>query len=539
MMLRLDQLHIGKVDGKHEYLTPANTRDKSVYDSFLVPDSVDPQRMNNGDIFFIEGFRGTGKASLFRWHAEQQRNKGSNTDFILFKTDLTEAQRLGISNEVGISWLDLDPAKMELSQDFKDAWIWFILHKIGENIQNYPEIREDYDGSATKAVKLLGLDDGIALRKVLGFLPKLEGAKIKISAKAAFFEAELGGDFKKSGDQGETTLNALSQRVLKHLKDVEFTRPLYIYFDELETFYHSPEQHRRDQRMVRDLLFAVASVNDILRAAGRPVHILAAVRSEVVDAMGSLGQEVDRLVHDRGFLISWHHSRRSIDHPLLRIISRKLNASEKASGLVESQNPLDTYLAKDVKGESIDVFLLDKSFYKPRDIVWRLSIAQKLFPGETKFTANVLLETEIDYSAKLWDEVRYELSASYSDMEVDGIESVISGGAASFELADMDKRFRAAADKSKLLEKLIGRASTREILSDLYRIGAVGNSFRVGTSSADIRNRWYFRGDPTLLADKRMVLHPALFKRLSVVASRRRGSRGRGSGTGANDTSGA
>lgn len=521
-MLRLGQLHIGKVDGKHEYLTPISEREKAVYDSFLIPSSVDPDRLNNRDVFFVEGFRGTGKTSLFRWHAQQKREAGSITDFVLFKSDLTETQRLAISKEVGISWSDIDSNKMEISQDFKDAWVWFILHKIGENIHRYPEAREDYDGAASKAISLLGIDDETVFKKILGFLPKLEGAKVKISAKAAFFEGELGGDFKRSGENGETTLNALSQRVIKYLKKVVFIKPLYIYFDELETFYHSPEQHRRDQRMVRDLLFSVSHINDMLRASDQPIHILAAVRSEVVDAMGSLGQEVDRLVHDRGFLISWHHSRRSMSHPLMQIISRKIAASEKAHGLQSSGDPLDKYLAAAIGSEPIDVFLLDKSFYKPRDIVWRLSIAQKLFPNETVFSSDVLRETEIDYSGKLWDEVRYELSASYSDVEVDGIEGVISGGSASFDLSDMERRFERRSSSSSVVRDLLLRRSTQDILSDLYRIGAVGNSFKASSSSGDIRNRWYFRGDPTLLADKRMVIHPALMKRLSIVSSMRR-----------------
>lgn len=137
----------------------------------------------------------------------------------------------------------------------------------------------------------------------------------------------------------------------------------------------------------------------------------------------------------------------------------------------------------------------------------------------------VLKETETEYSGKLWDEVRYELSATYSDAEVDAIESVISGGASAFELREIEDRFSRAASYSKIVGNLLQRRSVREILADLYRLGAIGNSFRVGAAGTDIRDRWFFRGDPTLLAEKRMVVHRALLKRLSVVAVRRRGSK--------------
>lgn len=101
MALTLGQLRIGKIDGKHEYLTPVSEREAQIYDAFLVPEAFDANRMHNGDMFFVEGFRGTGKTSLLRWHAEQQRRKNAVTDFVLFKSDLTEAQRMHISQEVG------------------------------------------------------------------------------------------------------------------------------------------------------------------------------------------------------------------------------------------------------------------------------------------------------------------------------------------------------------------------------------------------------------------------------------------------------
>ncbi|MBL0406206.1 hypothetical protein JKG68_19790 [Microvirga aerilata] len=309
------------------------------------------------------------------------------------------------------------------------------------------------------------------------------------------------------------------------LSKVEFVKPTFIYFDELEAFYHTPEQHRRDQRMVRDLLFSVALMNDVFRKAGVPLHVLAAVRSEVIDAMGSLGQEVDRLVHDQGFHISWHHANRSLNHPLIQIIKTKIQASERIAGVPVSDDPIGTYFPQVVNGEPVEAFILDKSFYKPRDIVWRLSLAQRLFPAETKFTVDVLHETETEYSAKLWDEIRYELSAIYSDVEVDAIESVISGGSAAFEFQQIAERFDRLAQHSSVLTGLLKRRSVREILADLYRLGAIGNSFRAGSTGTDFRNRWSFRGDPTLLADKRMVIHPALLKRLSVVSTRRRGAR--------------
>lgn len=520
--LPIGKLNLGKVDGKHEYLTPRTLADERAFDAYLLPESVDPDRLHNGDVCFIEGFRGTGKTSMLRWHAQQRRRDGCFTKFVLFKSDLNESQRLLISKEVGIDWADIDATSMEIAQDFKTAWTWFILHKIGEAIAADESLAT---GDVQPFLRLMGLADEPVFTKSIGFMPRLEGASVKLKGDLGFFNIELGGDFKAEGQVGRTTLDALSQAALRRTKNLKFNKETYIYFDELEVFYALPEQYRRDQRMVRDLIFSVAALNERFREDNTKVHLIAAVRSEVVDQMGSLGQEVDRLVHDRGFVIAWHHSKRSLAHPLLRMISRKIQASEQTYNSLDEKDVFERYFPEQINGTSIDAFLLDRSFYKPRDLVWRLSLAQKLFPSEEAFSQEVLFNTENEYSAKLWDEIRYELSAAYAEGEIDIIESVLSGGARSFDLETVTERFTLSADRSPSVALLLARKSVVDILNDLYRLGAIGNAFRAGTSASDMKNRWAFRGDSNLLVDKRMEIHAALIKRLSAVSARRRGPR--------------
>lgn len=229
MALQLRQLRVGKVDGKHEYLTPVSDRDAHAFDAFLMPESVDPARLNNKDVFFIEGFRGTGKTSLLRWHAEKRRQEGAITEFILFKTDLNESQRLHISKEVGISWLDIDSKTMEVSQDFKSAWMWFIQHKVGELLKSNPDcINSASAPDVEKIVRLLGLNDESIFSKAIGFMPKLEGANVKIKADLAFFEAELGGDFianPKSKENANASLEAISRKVSFYFERISLKRP--------------------------------------------------------------------------------------------------------------------------------------------------------------------------------------------------------------------------------------------------------------------------------------------------------------------------
>jgi hypothetical protein len=129
---------------------------------------------------------------------------------------------------------------------------------------------------------------------------------------------------------------------------------------------------------------------------------------------------------------------------------------------------------------------------------------------ETAFTVDVLIQTEIEYSAKLRNEVRYELSATYSATETDAIEAVLSGSPATFALAQIEERFNRSAEHSAAFSNLMQRRSVHAILQDLYRLGAIGNSFPIGSTGSGIRNRWAFQGDPTLLGEKRIEIHSSL-----------------------------
>jgi len=302
---------------------------------------------------------------------------------------------------------------------------------------------------------------------------------------------------------------------MRLLKNVQFLKGIYIYFDELEVFYRSHEQYARDMRMVRDILFANEEINNLFSEKSSNGLFVCAVRTEILDAMGTDGKEVSRLVHDHGFEITWHRAQRGVDHPLMNIIRQKITASEKTLGKELSKDPISQYFPKYVNNETIDQYILDRSFYKPRDIVWRLNLAQEAYPEKTYFSQEVLDRTNVDYSARLWDEVKYELGAAYTEQEIEVIEQILSGKGMYFDFDDFSSRFSVNRKNSTVSQQLIKRKSLQYILEDLFRVGAIGNAFKVG--GRKVRNKWIFRGDPNILTDQRMQVNPALAHRLSLT----------------------
>jgi len=513
------------IDGKFEYVKPRNQHDERFYDAYLIPDNVDVSDLKNSQRYFVEGFRGTGKTSLLRWISEQKRRAGYITEFVLFKSDLPEEKRENLSSQVGITWLETERDKMEFSQDFKASWTWFIYHKIGEAIERHPTASTSTPCS--DFLKLLGLKSS-AFKKVMGFLPKLEKLNVEISADFEFFSTKLGGEFISREDGKKySTLTALNAALDKELRKFQKDINVVIFFDELEVFYDEKSKYERDQRMVRDLLFSVSNINEILAEFDSEIHILAAVRSEVLDGFGALGQEVDRVVHDRGVKLAWHFSRRDLGHPLFSMIAKKIRHSNGGMTSLSDENIIKSLFPLNVRGIALPRYLLDRSFYKPRDLIWRLTIVQKQFPNEEKITDKMLIDTEGDYSSVMWDEIRYELSANYSAQEINVIEMCMSGFRTEFTLPELEERMETLAKSSKHTREFLTKHGLLDVLNDLYRLGAVGNAFREGPRSSDVRNRWAFRGDPSLLPDKKIAVNSSLAKRLSLVAPHQRGEQRR------------
>lgn len=350
--------------------------------------------------------------------------------------------------------------------------------------------------------------------------------KVKIRSKIPLLEAQLSGKIRHDAKTSGAILFAeLVQSLDDLLPNLRLTRLLYVYIDELEVFFQTPEQYRRDLRLVRDMIFAVDGFVRSAAENGLALLFCVAVRTEILDALGAEGQEVSRIAHDRGANVAWHYGKRSLHHPLLEMVRRKIWISEDQGKVDRTADPIQHYFPKQVLGMALDVFLLDHSFYKPRDIIWRLTIAQQQFANEPLFDEKMFIATDIDYSAKLWEEIVYELSASYSSEEIVVIEQLFVGQLGRFSSRDIQERLSKKAASDPIAKKLEARRPVGVILQDLYRLGAIGNVFLVKKS---IRHRWMFRGESSLLLDRHMELHPALTKRLKPIMRRRQPSVSKG-----------
>ncbi len=160
---RLSDLNLGAIDGKHEYFETSTDVHK-YFDTFLLPATVNERSLLAGEKFIGRGFRGTGKTSLLRWVAKKLRDAGAHGEFVLFKSDLSESRRMELSKQAGIKWETGPTDKVEIAQDFKEAWQWFLHKKIAEILsQQFP--RHSQSPEFRKYLVLLGVGELHGLKK--------------------------------------------------------------------------------------------------------------------------------------------------------------------------------------------------------------------------------------------------------------------------------------------------------------------------------------------------------------------------------------
>jgi hypothetical protein len=415
-------------------------------------------------------------------------------------------------------------------QDFKYAWMWILVEKIFEAI-----IQDK--GICTKTPKLeelariIGYDVGsghsVLMKQHLSIMPKIASGKVEISAKSPVIEGKIDVEFKNK-EKALIPFGELVRAAVSGLCKLSYTgKSLYLFVDELEAFSTSKENFDRDVRMIRDLLVAVYDLNSEFRTAGIPIYLIAAVRSEMMAAVNRTGQEVGRTVEDFSFTVDWSHGARGPQHPLIQLIRQKIKASEiDAYGRQKNMDPMATYFDSVVDSSQTANYLLDATMYRPRDLVRRLGLVKKRNPTAFKFTADTLKSTFGVYSDQTWQEVAEELVPGYLPEEVVDLEHALRGFPRYFYRRKFDESLREAAPNRPALRSLLFRYSAEAILRDLFRLGAVGNHYKIGdANNSRIVQGWAFRGTQTLDVERRMVFHRALWPHLALIddAPRARG----------------
>lgn len=505
----LKDINFGDIDAKNEILKQTRAKEKLFFESFFIRPSLPIDDFLSGQKSFILGLKGTGKTALLRYLKDLSEQVDDLTHLILFKSQVTEEDRQALSDNSGYEIVGYGDTQTFI-QDFKESWKWIIYQRIAKVLKE-----SEFDTpDIAKFLELTGIHEGRA--PTLGsLLTKIKGGKLKLGIKGYGVAVELGIDSDRIDSEERTvSISELNRVCSSLLNDIDLSKKLYVFFDELELFHQTQEQFDRDRRIVRDLIYAISQINADSAENGRNIYLVATLRSEVLHSVLQLGHEISRDVDDYGLKLDWSDGKETKDHQLLKMIAKKIALS--------SQTPEDkvweTFFPDNINNQPYYQFILNSSYYRPRDIVRLLRVAREFDQNAETFTTEHFDQTATKFSEQTWIEITEELLASYSHQDIEALQKLFLGFSTHFFKEDLEHRIETRHKRDHHIQELLKRKNLTQIFSDLYRIGIIGNDFvsHPNSSKRRIMRRWIYRGNSTLNEYERMAFHKSLWKHLSL-----------------------
>lgn len=512
-MLKLKDISLGKTDAKNELLSETPEEIDRFLNSFVVPPALNIEAYITRDKYFVTGLKGTGKTALLRYISLRMQEEDTTSQFVLFKSEIDEDLRKDFSKAARTQLIEDNASDFD-GGDFEAVWRWFIYRKIASVYEKF-ESNFPFQSNAnlTTFIETVNSEKQQNGERsgLMRLIPKIRRGNIEISKSP-----KLGLDFDWNEDGvASVNFNDLVRRADESFANLQASSlPLRIFFDELELNYSDSKQHKRDAKLIRDLIVSIAKINAVCKKMGYEVCIYAAIRSEVLTAVDSLGKEINKTLTDFGSGIMWN--RPGLDasqQPLLNIIEQRINNARSNAGLsvLNSAELWSEYFPRTINNQIPQVYILHNSWYRPRDIVRLLISVQEQHPNETSFLLQGLEAVRKAYSTASWVELTEEMKARYKPEEISAIKRLFYGYRQISNFADLSQRAETVSEQHQELADLTKKKRLSVIAEDLYRIGIIGN---IDTRK---RIRFSFRGDDEIMLEHNIFVHNALKPYLSIT----------------------
>lgn len=509
----INQIVFGKTDAFNELSTFGQDY---FMGSFVSNTKYHIDEFISGSRFFICGKKGTGKSALLKYLQCHFMEDKANLVFpIRFRSEIEQVdkddfEQIAANEDVVMGEEKYDTSTILDQASYVLVWKTFLINQIitRASAGEYCVFKETDEYrllvSLLKCIYGESKTPGIVM-------PKIKKGSVELTAAyaeslSATLKLELEFDHKKK----RINYAKLSKKVYQLFRQLEFVQsPVYVLIDELELSVRNNYQFNKDVALVRDLIIAIDDMNSDCEQKGMDVHIIAAIRSEVIRHVRSSGHELTKSIEDRGIEINWYQKGGSyLDNPLLTIIESKIRASEQMKEYTTSGDVWTQYFGSTVNGEETRKFILNNTLYRPRDIIRMMSAVHNQVGTADKFTQEVFDKAQQDYSELLWTEIKDELRLSYSEDEVNAIFTLLNRITMPFSFDSLVERIAKFEKFYPTMPVLLNNDKLFQVLNKLYELGVIGNTAKP--------MNFVFLSRPALDPLDLMVIHTPLRNYFSV-----------------------
>lgn len=517
-MTKIKDIYAGKPDAKDEIETEGMD---PFFENYVIPSNFNINAITDGSGAFVTGYKGTGKTAILFYIEKYLRKKDDSTlsSFIFFKGDYSDSkkQEMEILAKRLTSIISIGNDVVLSGTDFEYIWRWLFYSRIIKDNQDYNYgIFENNDSWIQFEKKMKQID--IGKRKGLSIPPKLSlSLPISDTLTQATISPTFEIDFKDSKMEESASYRTFIQiiddadELFKNLKRTDI--PYFIFVDELEAYFGDETVFKRDLRLIRDLIFTAKKMNMVF-AQNKKVKtkIVCSVRTEIINAINRfvVTKELNKVISGFEVPLIWDYTNtNSYNHPIIKILTSRISYGEKKLGnSLSEQEIIKKWFPEKIGSSDAATYILNNCWCKPRDIVRLITSAQNCLAADnSSFSQKTIDMSKKHYSQDSLTELKEELRALYSPEEINSIITCLTGFKRVFSIDELHQRV------DKYYPHIIAKKNLSDILSDLYRIGFVGNHI------PETRfYRWQHKGDDGIILDGawKIIIHSALTSALSV-----------------------
>lgn len=513
--VKLKDLYFGKTDAYNELMETGSEQFEKLFwknDQYSIGEFLD------GTKYYIYGDKGTGKTAFLKYLECILSDSPEKLVIpIRYKSEFDSDDKKTLQRSA-ISNIQEEVADKEGISETKDSicsWQLYLISRIIKGLKHKGEYRifkpdKGYE-TIYKLIESIYSDESYRI------IPQINKGFVSVnlsllSGISATVELEIGLE----REQKRVNYQKLAKKVIdlfENLNLIHFDNSVWVLFDELELSVQSKKMNKRDIQLVRDLILAIERLNGVCREKSFPIHIIAAVRSEVIGSVYTSGYEINKSVEDFGKEITWYvRGGNYEDSPLISMVIKKIRVCEENEGINDDTDLWYKYFPSTINGMNSKEYVLRYTWHRPRDIVRMLTLVKEHSGDSDFFTQDIFDTIMRTYSQRSWNEISEELSLIYDSDDLMAIKKLFTNIGVPFTLNELRSRLERLGKLYNYVKRFNERYQLIDVLERLFYVGVLGNSGQ--------RMRFKFLKDDDLDPIGKMIIHTPLRNYFAVQSSK-------------------
>ena len=385
---QLKEIFLGEPDGKKEALYKSDFEKYFYNFNNVIEEALNPKN------FLILGRKGSGKTILAEYLKKITQGP-------LNFSEVRSYKEFKFQELVHFKTADIRP------NEYIPFWEWVILLDIARlSLQDNGILNNEYAGRLNKFYKENYVSINIDSKKILEITKEN-----KISANALNIGAEAGIQSKQSSGSYLHYLEDLRDVVLNLLKTSN--SKYMVFYDELDDRFQD-EDHYKDG--VISLIKAADKLNLLFLENGVNTKIIVLLRSDIFSLLND--PDLNKIKMGNSIILDWGNTADS-ESPIFDLILNKIRISISSLQDKPREELFSMFFPQYVGTIHPARFLLERTFFRPRDAISYLNLIIKKYPSTKYFGSQAFTKLKSSYSEYFFQEIRNELCGHLSNIEID------------------------------------------------------------------------------------------------------------------------